>query len=68
MIRRLLALLLVSCIVALVVQAQVTDSLIRQELAARGISEQIFLEKMRARGVDYTSVDQIPPGEIENLQ
>ncbi len=68
MIRGLLALLLVSCSVALVVQAQVTDSLIRQELAARGISEQIFLEKMRARGVDYTSVEQIPPGEIENLQ
>ncbi|MDH3648483.1 MAG: SLBB domain-containing protein [Saprospiraceae bacterium] len=59
---------LIFCTVSGSLDAQVTDELIQKELAARGIDEEVFRSKMRERGIDYTSVDQIPASQMAELQ
>ena len=48
--------------------AQVTDQLIREQLAERGIEESAFRAKLQQRGITYESLDDVPPEEYSQLQ
>lgn len=47
---------------------QGTESILRQQLVERNIEEQVFLSKLRERGVTYGSLDEIPPAEYPELE
>jgi protein involved in polysaccharide export with SLBB domain len=51
-----------------VIICQVNDQLIREELQSRGIDEDVFLEKLRSRGISYNSLDEVPQSEIPRIQ
>ncbi len=68
MTRLVLVCLLFTVILTGYVQGQVTEQLLRTQLVERGISEELFLQKLRDRGVTYGSLDEVPPEEYDELQ